>query len=167
MSYKTKTVSEVMTLIDQIYMLHVESKLNFKLIRQIFESGHSRIPVYGNDANDIVGLLFVKDLIFVDPEDETPVINFIHIFGRGVHKVWPDSQLGEVLQLFKMGRGHLALVNKLSEKGETHTVGLVTLEDIIEEILQDEIVDETDVFGTLKKLPNIFIEVLNGNVYCS
>jgi metal transporter CNNM len=40
----------------------------FKTLSEIFRSGYSRIPVYGNDRNDIVGLILTKDLIFVDPE---------------------------------------------------------------------------------------------------
>ena len=116
-SYMSKNVSEIMTPIEEVFMLSVNSKLSFKLIRTIFESGYSRIPVWGKDRSDVVGLLFVKDLIFVDPEDETPVLNFIHIFGRGVHKVWPDSKLGDVLKLFKKGRGHLALVHDVNNSG--------------------------------------------------
>ena len=117
MSYKDKEAQEIMTPIENVYMLPVTSKLTFKLIREIFESGFSRIPVWGKDHNDIVGLLFVKDLIFIDPEDATPLLNFVHIFGRGVHKVWPDSKLGDVLKLFKMGRGHLALVQDVNNTG--------------------------------------------------
>lgn len=50
----------------------------------IFKSGFSRIPVFAKDRNDVIGLLFTKDLIFIDPEDETPVKNFVQIFGRAV-----------------------------------------------------------------------------------
>lgn len=50
----------------------------------IFESGFSRIPVYAKDRNDVIGLLFTKDLIFIDPDDETPLENFVQIFGRPV-----------------------------------------------------------------------------------
>eukprot|EP00953_Heterococcus_sp_UTEX-ZZ885_P038554 19785-Heterococcus_DN1.PRE.1 len=46
--------------------------------------GFSRIPVYGSSRDDIVGILMTKDLIFIDPEDETPVKNFVQIFGRSL-----------------------------------------------------------------------------------
>jgi len=99
----------------------------------------------------VIGLLFTKDLIFIDPEDETPIRNFIQIFGRGLHVVWPDQTLGDVLRVFKKGRGHMALVREVvdDENGtDPYYVvkGILTLEDILEEILGDEIVDETDVF---------------------
>lgn len=50
----------------------------------IFKKGFSRIPVFGKDHNDVIGLLFTKDLIFIDPDDETPLKNFVQIFGRAV-----------------------------------------------------------------------------------
>jgi metal transporter CNNM len=90
--------------------------------------------------NNVVGLLFVKDLIFVDPEDSTRVADFIDIFGRGVHVVWPDDKLGDVLRELKQGRSHMALVRDVNTEDKTQdpfyeVKGIITLEDIIEEIL--------------------------------
>jgi metal transporter CNNM len=87
-----------------------------------------------------VGLLFVKDLIFVDPSDATRVADFIDIFGRGVHVVWPDDRLGEVLRELKNGRSHMALVRDVNRADDNQDPfyevrGIITLEDIIEEIL--------------------------------
>jgi metal transporter CNNM len=62
----------------------------------VFRSGYSRIPVYGKDRSDIVGVMLAKDLIFIDPEDETPVRNFISLFGRPYITVWSDDKLGHV-----------------------------------------------------------------------
>jgi metal transporter CNNM len=62
-----------MTPIDKTFVLNVEERLNFKCIATIFKTGYSRIPVYEVSHNSIIGLLFAKDLIFVDPEDETPL----------------------------------------------------------------------------------------------
>lgn len=99
----------------------------------------------------MIGLLFVKDLIFIDPEDETRVGDLADIFGRGVHVVWPDDKLGDVLRELKQGRSHMALVRDVNNEDESsdpyyEVTGIITLEDIIEEILGDEIVDETDKF---------------------
>lgn len=40
--------------------------------------------MFAKDYNDVIGLLFTKDLIFIDPDDETPLKNFVQIFGRAV-----------------------------------------------------------------------------------
>jgi hypothetical protein len=97
--------------------------------------------------------LFVKDLIFIDPEDGTRVGDFVDIFGRTLHVVWPDDKLGNVLPELKRGRSHIALVRNVVQDPSDDTKdpcyiieGIITLEDIIEEILGDEIVDETDDF---------------------
>jgi hypothetical protein len=105
----------------------------------------------------VIGLLFVKDLIFIDPEDETRVADFVDIFGRGVHVVWPDDKLGDVLRELKRGRSHMAVVRDVNNEDDRDPFyeikGICTLEDIIEEIIGDEIVDETDAFvdGTHKE----------------
>jgi hypothetical protein len=105
----------------------------------------------------VIGLLFVKDLIFIDPEDETRVQDFVEIFGRGTHVVWPDDKLGDVLRELKRGRSHMAVVRDVNNEDDGDPFyeikGIITLEDIIEEIIGDEIVDETDAFvdGTHKE----------------
>eukprot|EP00605_Chrysophyceae_sp_TOSAG23-4_P001079 GSChrysophyteH1.ASY1.ANO1.1184.1 assembled CDS len=150
-TYVDKKVSEVMSPFDESFLLSASDQLNFKKITEIFKSGFSRIPVYDKDKHDIIGILLVKDLIFVDPDDETPVRNFIQIFGRNFHLLWPDDKLGDVLRMFKTGKSHMAIVRDVNNSGEGDPFyemkGIVTLEDIIEEILQDEIHDETDAVG--------------------
>lgn len=83
--------------------------------------------------NNICGLLFVKDLIFIDPEDETPVRSFIQIFGREVHVVWPDDKLGDVLSELKKGKSHLAVVRDVNNQDSSQdpfyeVKGIITLE---------------------------------------
>mmetsp|Transcript_54432 Transcript_54432/g.80800 ORF Transcript_54432/g.80800 Transcript_54432/m.80800 type:complete len:879 (+) Transcript_54432:45-2681(+) len=150
--YQDVKVSEVMTTLSKTYMLSVDEKLNYPTIVRIFKTGYSRIPIYeANNKNNVIGLLFVKDLIFVDPEDETPIRNFVQMFGRGLHVVWPDDTLGDVLKELKSGRSHMALVrdvnNDDADQDPFYEVkGIITLEDIIEVIIGAEIVDETDAF---------------------
>ena len=55
---------------------------------------------------------FVKDLIFVDPEDETALTSLLGIFARGLQIVDETDSLDDVLRIFKAGHGHLALVRR-------------------------------------------------------
>ena len=107
LTYKNIQVKDAMTGMEQTFMLEVDEKLSFDTIGKIFKTGYSRIPVYEISRNNIIGLLFVKDLIFLDPEDCVPVRSFIQIFGRNVHLVWPDELLGDVLKVLKKGKSHL------------------------------------------------------------
>eukprot|EP00611_Tribonema_gayanum_P000096 TRINITY_DN10065_c1_g1_i2.p1 TRINITY_DN10065_c1_g1~~TRINITY_DN10065_c1_g1_i2.p1 ORF type:complete len:432 (-),score=90.93 TRINITY_DN10065_c1_g1_i2:191-1486(-) len=94
LKYKDLLVRAVMTPKEKVFMLSADARLDYRTVRAIFGTGFSRIPVHGASTDDIVGLLFTKDLIFIDPVDATPVKNFIQVFGRAVHAVWPDQPLG-------------------------------------------------------------------------
>jgi len=151
LTYKHICVKEAMTAMEQTYMLGVDEKLSFDLIGKIFKTGYSRIPIFEISRNNIIGLLFVKDLIFLDPEDNVPIRSFIQIFGRNVHLVWPDDTLGDVLTELKKGKSHIAVVRDVNNKDESQdpfyeVKGIITLEDIVERIIGDSIVDETDAF---------------------
>ena len=151
MTYKDKTAADVMTPVSSMFALSINDKLDFKSLSDIFKSGFSRIPVLGADKNDVVGMILTKDLIMIDPEDGHTVMAAMQLFGRNVHQVFPNMKLPDVLQDFKSGSGHLAVVMDVNNEDEARdpyyeVKGLVTLEDIIEEILHTEIVDETDNF---------------------
>jgi metal transporter CNNM len=151
LAYKDKTAADVMTPVSSMFTLSINNKLDFKSLSDIFKSGFSRIPVLGADQNDVVGMILTKDLIMIDPEDGHTVMAAMQLFGRNVHQVYPNMKLPDVLQDFKSGSGHLAVVMDVNNEDEARdpfyeVQGLVTLEDIIEEILQAEIVDETDNF---------------------
>jgi metal transporter CNNM len=151
LTYKNIPVRDAMTGIDKTFMLEVDEKLSFETIGKIFKTGYSRIPVFEISKSNIIGLLFVKDLIFLDPEDSVPVRSFVQIFGRSVHLVWPDDTLGDVLAVLKKGKSHLAVVRDVNNADEKQdpfyeVKGIITLEDIVERIIGDSIVDETDAY---------------------
>mmetsp|Transcript_34702 Transcript_34702/g.91958 ORF Transcript_34702/g.91958 Transcript_34702/m.91958 type:complete len:605 (-) Transcript_34702:493-2307(-) len=150
LSFRDKLVHEVMTPLEDAYMLNSETRLGFDTIREIFETGFSRIPVYGRDKHDYRGLLYTKDLMLADPEDEMLIGDFINIFSRKVETFFKDTKLVEVLTVFKKGGTHMGIVRSVNTEDSTEprfeVVGVLTLEDVVEEILQDEIVDETDVY---------------------
>ena len=118
------------------FFIRKNSLLTKKLLEQIHEKGHSRMPVYSNTRDKVVGILYSKDLITIDPEDQIPVKKMTR---KNVHIISKDKKLDKVLNLFKKKKIHLFIV-KDKFKG---VAGIVTLEDVLEEIV-GEIVDEYD-----------------------
>merc|ERR1719284_180453 len=110
LSFRTKEVQDVMTPVEDAYMLSAEARLSYETIRAVFEHGFSRVPVYGRDKHDYKGMLYTKDLILVDPEDEMRLGDFIKIFDRHALTFKMETSLVDALSHFKRGRGHLALV---------------------------------------------------------
>ncbi|XP_030557225.1 metal transporter CNNM4 isoform X1 [Drosophila novamexicana] len=148
---RKKTVADIMTHINDAYMLSLDAVLDFETVSDIMNSGYSRIPVYDGDRKNIVTLLYIKDLAFVDTDDNTPLKTLCEFYQNPVHFVFEDYTLDVMFNQFKEGTiGHIAFVHRVNSEGDGdpfyETVGLVTLEDVIEELIQAEIVDETDVF---------------------
>ena len=84
-----------MTPLEDAYMLEESCKLSFAVVRDIFDHGFSRVPVYARERQHVVGLLFVKDLIFVDPEDEVPLAEYLRVFERSIELVDGNAQCRE------------------------------------------------------------------------
>ena len=131
-------------------MLASDTKLNFETISEIKEQGYSRIPIYTTERTNIVYILFAKDLLFIDPDDDKPIEEVCKFYSNQVNHVYSDTSLTEMLDEFKSGeKGHMAVVQEVNRDGDCDpyhdTIGIVTLEDIIEEIIQQEINDETDI----------------------
>ncbi|HET9059322.1 MAG TPA: hemolysin family protein [Acidimicrobiales bacterium] len=100
--------------------------------------GFSRIPVYGNNIDDIVGIAYLKDLMRAEREGRAgvPVTEVM----REAQFVPESKRIAEVMREMQAGKHHLAIV--VDEYGGT--AGLVTLEDVLEELV-GEISDEYDV----------------------
>ncbi|XP_045890624.1 metal transporter CNNM4-like isoform X1 [Micropterus dolomieu] len=147
---RTKTVEDVMTPIGNCFMIHSDAVLDFNTMSEIMESGYTRIPVYEDERSNIVDILFVKDLAFVDPDDCTTLKTITKFYNHPVHFVFHDTKLDSMLEEFKKGKSHLAIVQKVNNEGEGdpfyEVLGLVTLEDVIEEIIKCEILDESDLY---------------------
>ncbi|XP_013878698.1 metal transporter CNNM1 [Austrofundulus limnaeus] len=147
---RTKTVEDVLTPLSDCYMLSSDALLDFCTMSDIMQSGFTRIPVYENDRSNIVDILFVKDLAFVDPDDCTPLKTITQFYKHPMHCVFSDTKLDVMLDEFKRGKSHLAVVQRVNNEGEGdpfyEVMGIVTLEDVIEEIIKSEIVDETDLY---------------------
>ncbi|XP_023654696.1 metal transporter CNNM2-like isoform X2 [Paramormyrops kingsleyae] len=147
---RTKTVEDVMTPLRDCFMIAGDAILDFNMMSEIMESGYTRIPVFEGDRSNIVDILFVKDLAFVDPDDSTPLKTITKFYSHPLHFVFNDTKLDAMLEEFKKGKSHLAIVQRVNNEGEGdpfyEVLGIVTLEDVIEEIIKSEILDETDLY---------------------
>ncbi|XP_026992104.2 metal transporter CNNM2a [Tachysurus fulvidraco] len=147
---RTKTVEDVMTPLRDCFMIAADAVLDFNTMSEIMESGYTRIPVFEGERCNIVDLLFVKDLAFVDPDDCTPLKTITKFYSHPLHFVFNDTKLDAMLEEFKKGKSHLAIVQRVNNEGEGdpfyEVLGIVTLEDVIEEIIKSEILDETDLY---------------------
>ncbi|ETV94734.1 hypothetical protein H310_11700 [Aphanomyces invadans] len=154
MDMSTKTVQMIMTPYDKVFMLDVEERLNDAVMVRILASGYSRIPVYKGHRNNVVGLLLVKRLIVLNPAEEKPLKDLIL---RRPIVISPDHSCYSILNLFQEGRSHFALVTPQKDlvtacwKGNADIdpavvdmLGIVTIEDVLEELIMEEIVDESD-----------------------
>ncbi len=139
LSFSEKTVEQVMTPRKYVYQIQKKTVLNQKQLHEIRERGFTRLPVYSKDPNNIVGVLYAKDLIGIDPDDDELVekmmrtTDLIHVSRR--------KKLDNLLNMMIKRRAHMAIVTEKSGK----FVGIVTMEDVVEEIIGREIIDEDDV----------------------
>jgi putative hemolysin len=141
-NFGTLTVKDVMRPQNEINS--VDTSLNFHdLLIYIKKSGFSRIPVYQQGSNKVLGILYIKDLLPFLAEGKK--FNW-HRLLRSVYFVTESKKIDLLLKDFQEKRVHLALA--VDDSGEVS--GLITLEDIIEEIIGD-IHDEFDEVGAYYK----------------
>jgi len=131
-------VSHIMTPRTEMHMLPVNIPWD-EMLADVIGAGHTRIPVYDNNRDDIIGLLYSKDLL---PElaksGDEPRRPFREILRKPLF-VPETKAVDDLLEMLQQSRTHIAVV--LDEYGGV--AGLVTIEDVLEEIVGD-IVDEYD-----------------------
>lgn len=127
-------VKDVM--IPRVDMITLSKNSAYDEIVSVFKTERfSRVPVYKDNIDNIVGVINIKDLFFIDKEDDFIIDKYI----RDVHSTHEYKKIRDLFNEMKKKRNHMAIVR--DEYGGT--VGLVTIEDLIEEIVGD-IEDEYD-----------------------
>ncbi|KAJ9545873.1 hypothetical protein OSB04_025580 [Centaurea solstitialis] len=210
-----KTVKDAMTPISEIFSLELNSKLNEETMSLLLSKGHSRVPVYLERPESIIGLILVKSLIKLRPEDEAPIKS---LSIRKIPRIHECLPLYEMLNLFQKGHCHMAAIvrNKSSlndttksttakhinsnltqirvdKKGQNtklsiyrsssdptsqipapdqnisndvldsfpnpdeEIIGLITMEDVLEELLQEPILDERNEYVDVDNIMKINI----------
>ncbi|GLI66609.1 hypothetical protein VaNZ11_010530 [Volvox africanus] len=207
-----KVACRSMTPLNKVFMLSTEDRLDERTLQAILMSGHSRIPVHreGN-RKAIIGLILVKELVLINPADNT-LVSSLRL--RELPRLAAETPMYDMLKLFETGKSHMAVLTRAPGApplspghadgdmasgasvlggrkpmgaswqthprgaparrlgsgalqnsrdgyvalmdgygspggvgfGEAEPVGIITIEDVIEELLQEEIIDETDLY---------------------
>lgn len=133
--FGTTEVRQIMTARLDVSSIDVNSDFE-EVMKSVLEFGHSRLPVYENDFDSIKGVLFIKDLLPYLGSDKD--FNWVKLI-RKPFFVPENKKIDDLLKEFQEKKFHIAMV--VDEYGGTS--GIVTLEDILEEIVGD-ITDEFD-----------------------
>ncbi|KAK6158257.1 hypothetical protein DH2020_005571 [Rehmannia glutinosa] len=108
-----KTAGDAMTPISETFAIDINAKLDRSLMNLILEKGHSRVPVYYDQPTNIIGLVLVKNLLTVHPEDKLPVTS---VTIRRIQRVPETMPLYDILNEFQKGHSHMAVVIRQSIK---------------------------------------------------
>ena len=133
--FSDTVAKEVMVPKPDMFCMNANMQVS-EALENIFEDGHSRVPVYDGSPDNIVGIVMTKDLITIRGRESTSVLKDIM---RAPLFVPETKKLDELMRLMQSSRSHIAIV--VDEYGVV--AGLVTLEDLLEEIV-GEIEDEFD-----------------------
>lgn len=206
LDFRSRRVRDIFTPLCDVFMLSVDDPLNFEQLIRIYRSGCTRIPVYSGSRENVVGVLYAKDLVLISPDQPLLMVrDMLEFRGEASAPVYvhDDAMLGDVFLHFKRCQTHMlvavapqnsssrssttpaevtsnatkgdddddgeaatTMTARHDDKGKTDeqeqdqevnpwvdaksstqctATGIVTLEDVLEEVLQEELVDEHDV----------------------
>jgi CBS domain containing-hemolysin-like protein len=159
--FNDKTANEIMVPRNKICAININSSRE-EIIQRVIEEGFSRIPVYSETIDNIIGLIYSKDIIGAAEHKDIIMLQDII---RPAYFIPETKRIGEILRDFQKKHVHIGIV--VNEHGGVE--GLITLEDIIEEIvgeIEDEYDTETDSIqrerrGVYLVNPDISIEEFN------
>jgi CBS domain containing-hemolysin-like protein len=117
-------VKDVMVPLKDVVSVAEDTKIT-ELLSLVQQRGHSRIPVYREKKENIVGVVHTKDLLSKFRKDDT-----VSAFIRTPYYVWAQKRIGDLLKEFQKRKVHIGIVK---ERGKI--VGIVTMEDLLEEIV--------------------------------
>lgn len=144
-----RKVKDVM--IPRVDMITLSQNSTYDEIVSLFKTERfSRVPVYKDNIDNIIGVINIKDLFFIDKEDDFTIEKYI----REIYSTHEHKKIRDLFNEMKKYRNHMSIVR--DEYGGT--IGLVTIEDLIEEIVGD-IEDEYD------EVVDKEIQVINDNEY--
>jgi metal transporter CNNM len=132
-----KKVRDIMQPIGRVFWLTPDTILTDKKIDEIKAAGRSRIPIFNRDQSQCYGVLLMKELVDIDFDEKRYRVDDLNL--HPVRLVGSKTALDTMLRKFIATGTHLIPVEK-----DDKIIGIVTIEDLIEEIVGHEIEDETD-----------------------
>lgn len=132
-----KRVRDIMTPLRNVYWVTPDEKIDSRKIEDIKMHSWSRIPVFNKSHTTCYGLLLIKDLVDINFEDAGVPVADLPLYPTEI--AGSMTALDTLFRRFLTGGAHLIPVEK-----DDHIVGIVTIEDLLEEIVGHEIEDETD-----------------------
>lgn len=146
LQFRDMAVRSVMTPRSVMEVVAHNEVLGPLVLDKLHKTGHSRFPVMQDDIDHIVGMLYIQDLLTIGSGAKTHKVS--SVMEKQVFYIHQDQNLQQALAAFLRTRHHLFVV--INEYRET--VGLVSLEDVIEALLGRKINDEFDTHEDLRKV---------------
>jgi CBS domain containing-hemolysin-like protein len=141
LSFGDKKVLDIMTPRSVMSVVRENDILSPIVLDELHKTGHSRFPVLTQDGEQAIGILYVRDLF--EAKAHAEVKELMH---KPIHFVNEVRELDHVLQAFLRTKQHLFLVvNSFAE-----ITGLVTIEDVVEQVLGKPIIDEFDKYDSMR-----------------
>ena len=153
--FDDEIVSKIMVPRNETYMININD-LDKETLKETVSVGYSRIPVYEDREDNVIGMLYIKDLLKYSLEDMEFPLEKVREILRKPFIVPESKKINKLLQEMQKTKKHIAIVT--DEFGGV--IGIATIEDIIEEIvgdINDEYDDEHDIPKLDKKNENIFM----------
>lgn len=135
LKFSHKKASDIMTPRRQVVTLPASQVLDVAVRKKLGEEAYSRYPVVDGSPEYVVGILYTKDVLVASP---TTTVR--DLCDKTILRIKPDTKLDTILAYMLKRQLHMAIVRN----DDFAMLGVVTLEDIIEEVIQQEILDEDD-----------------------
>lgn len=142
LTYADKKTVEVMVPIGVVKTIKADEELSPIVINELHDSGYSRFPVVST-GNNVVGILFMRDAAHSKTNRRAS-----EVMHTSVHYINEDQVLQDALKAFLKTKNHLLVVVNSYED----VVGILTIEDVMEQIIGEKIIDEFDLYDDIKAM---------------
>lgn len=147
LTFDARLVKDVMTPKSVIKFVKKGEVMGPLVLDDLHKTGHSRFPVIDGDLDHVIGMLYVRDVLTIDTTKKTTA-KAESVMDKRVFFIHEDQTLGEALPAFLSAHHHLfVVINQYRE-----TVGLLSLEDVLETLIGHAIIDEYDTHDDLRKV---------------